>query len=437
MKIKSIWALAFLCALCGFSASAQNVPSKWLFGKAYASQMAAAWEDAHSLDATSSGEGIMTAVRADGSEMERYVIIQGRAAAGPFRGGDSFQFDVPAKGMSQGSFVSFDATFSAEPGAPTEWIVEWKDGDSWVSGRKYRCHGAAYGKQHRYTTVHQTFRLKSAVEGDVLKVRLKALDSASIPAMDGHEETGLAMFIVAPHIGAQVCDFGQVSPKDTTKVLCIGNSFTYCHSCPLMLKELAWGEGHYLDMSASLKGGWNMEKHLVLATTHDAVRAGGYDVVILQDQSQGPARVGYDRKANVSQVESMVKMADMARSTSPGCRIVIECTWAYPGKDNGGFESIEHFYNYAGKGAKIMAKAVGNAEVSPIRDAFRIAALERPDIMLFSTDAFHQSEYGSYLKSCVNYLLIFGEPFGNSPADCGLDPSKTVSLRRIAERVVL
>ena len=44
----------------------------------------------------------------------------------------------------------------------------------------------------------------------------------------------------------------------------------------------------------------------------------------------------------------------------------IKSIWACPGKDNGGFESIEHFYNYAGKGAKIMAKAVGTAEVSTI-----------------------------------------------------------------------
>ena len=77
------------------------------------------------------------------------------------------------------------------------------------------------------------------------------------------------------------------------------------------------------------------------------------------------------------------------------------------------------------------------ADMSPIRDAFRMANIERPDILLFADDGYHQSPYGSYLKSCVNYLVLFGEPFGDNPSDCGLDPKRTAALRTIAEAVVL
>jgi hypothetical protein len=44
---------------------------------------------------------------------------------------------------------------------------------------------------------------------------------------------------------------------------------------------------------------------------------------------------------------------------------------------------------------------------------------------------------GSYLKSCVNYLVLFGEPFGDNPADCLQDKETAQYLRDVAERVVL
>jgi hypothetical protein len=189
-------------------------------------------------------------------------------------------------------------------------------------------------------------------------------------------------------------------------------------------------------MSASVKGGWSMGQHLDFAPTDDLVAEGGYDVVFLQDQSQAPAKVGYDKKKNASLLKAMTGMADKVRTTSRDCRVVVECTWAYPGKQNGGFESVSQFYKYAGKGARMMAKAA-KAEVSPIREAFRIANMERPDILMFAPDGYHQSPYGSYLKSCVNYLLIYGEKFGDSPSDCGLNAKKAAALRSIAEQVVL
>lgn len=210
-----------------------------MFGKENVRKTKATWESEHFVKATVSGEGVMKAVDAAGNDLAEYQVIKGRAAAGPFKAGDCFLFEVPAEKAVAGTYVSFDATLSAEPGAPMDWVVEWKDGDKWVAGKK-----------------------------------------------------------------------------------------------------------------------------------------------------------------------------------------------------NGGFSSVTDFYKNAGKGIKIVAKAA-KADVSPIRDAFRMANIERPDILLFAEDGYHQSPYGSYLKSCVNYLILFGEPFGDDPADCGLDKKKTAALRRIAEDVVL
>ena len=431
-----IKAAIVLWTVTAFSVYAQDYSSKWMFGKGYNEKIKANWETEHFVKATICGEGVMRAVDASGNDLATYVLRSGRAAAGPFKAGGCFLFEVPAEKVAAGSFVSFDATLSVDPGAPMNWVVEWKDGDKWVAGRKYTCYGPAIGKGYKYTTLHQTYRFKNDPKGNVVSVRLRALGGATVPSMEGRETNGQAMFVTSPYLGAYVMDYGRVAPKDTTKVLCIGNSFTYYLSCPQMLKDLAWKEGHYIDMSASLKGGWTMGQHMTYPTTKDEIKIGGFDVVILQDQSQSAANVGSDRKKYAANITNLVAMADKVRATSEDCRIVLECTWAYAGKKNGGISCVTEFYENAGKGIKVMAKAA-KADISPIRDAFRMASIERPDIMLFSADSYHQSEYGSYLKSCVNYLILFGEPFGENPSDCGLDPKKAAALRSIAEAVVL
>lgn len=437
---KFIWAVSVAMALTAFvsiSSWAQPFPSKWQFGNTYAEKMNKTWEERGFIVATVAGEGIMMAEDKDGNPISRSKVVKGRPAILSAKAGDCFTFLVPVEVVESGTFIGFDATFTADPGAPKHWAVEWKDGDQWVRGREYICNGPALGSDHSYTTVHQVFKLKNKIDYCSVRVRLRALEGEVIAPMEGVESTGRAMLVTSTYIGAYVENLGTTSPKDTTRVLCIGNSFTYYHSCPQMLKQLAWSEGHYLDMSASVKGGRTLKHHHTLGTTTDLIAEGGFDVVFLQDQSMAAGKVGNDRKKNADLVEDLKVIAEMVRETSPGCRMVYERTWAYPGKDFGGFGSVANFDKYAAKGVRIMAKAADIDDVSPIGQAFKYAREEHPDILLYSADGYHQTQYGSYLKSCVNYLLLFGEPFGESPADCGLEPKKTAVLRSIAEKIVL
>lgn len=437
---ESIWAVGAIMALTAFisiSSWAQTFPSKWSFGNSYAEKMNKTWEERGFIVATVTGEGIMMAEDKSGNPVSGCKVIKGRPAILSAKAGDCFTFLVPVETVEAGSFIGFDATFTADPGAPKRWVVEWKDGDQWIRGREYICNGPALGSGHSYTTVHQVFKLKNKIDYCSVRVRLRALEGEVIPPMEGVESTGMAMMVTSTYIGAYVDNLGTAAPKDTTKVLCVGNSFTYYHSCPQMLKQLAWNEGHYLDMSASLKGGRTMKQHQTLGTTTDLLAEGGFDVVFLQDQSQAAGKVGDEKKKNAGLIEDLKVLADMVRETSPESRLVYECTWAYPGKEHGGFGSIANFDRYAEKGARIMAKAADIDDVSPIGKAFKYVREEHPDIMLYHTDGHHQSPYGSYLKSCVNYLLLFGKPFGDSPADCGLDPKKTAVLRKVAEKIIL
>lgn len=427
---KIIFLAMTLC--CVLQVSAQDV---WYFGKKHTAKFEESWTSKHVVHATRNGKGILTACDAEGRPLERYEILADKPIAGPFKPGDCYIFSVLAEDVQKGSYVDFNATFSIEDGAPMDWIVEVLDEGTWKPGKVFRCYGPVETKAYRHTSIHHTFRLEDPSKG-FISVRLRALDGFVRPSKGGEKEGG-ACFIGSSYLGAQVSDFGTVPPKDTLKVLCLGNSFTYYFGCPAILKEIAWKEGHYLDIASSLKGSWSMGLHLSMETTDDLVAEGGYDYVFLQDQSQAPARVGKDRKKYDDLVRNIAAMAAKVRTTSPDCKAVVENTWAYKNREFGGFGSLETFDKYGRKGSRIMAKAVGNAEVSPIAEAFAIVRKERPDINLYHTDNHHQSLYGSYLKSCVNYLVIFGEPFGDSPSDYLVEPEIAAYLRSVAEKTVL
>ena len=220
------------------------------------------------------------------------------------------------------------------------------------------------------------------------------------------------------------------------KVLCIGNSFTYVHDAYKRLGEIAASQGHPIDVKASYVGGFSLSRHLAHEETLKMIQSDDFDAVFLQDQSQTPAYYGEAPRRRSIVGESARDLARMVRVYSPNPRIWVEQTWAYEGRDFGGFGSMENFDRLLHKGARKMARKA-HANVSPIGQAFALSRSERSDIDLYDPDKCHQSALGAYLKACVNYLLIFGEPFTPAVTDCGNDAEKASYLRRVAERVVL
>lgn len=226
---------------------------------------------------------------------------------------------------------------------------------------------------------------------------------------------------------------GTATAED--KVLCVGNSFTFVNDCHLRLTELAESQGHDIKVKAVFVGGYTFRRHLCDDKTLKAL-SGEYDYVFLQDQSQTPAFVAESPRRCRLALRDAKELADRVRIYSRDAKIWIEQTWAYEAHNFGRFGSWEEFDRMLRRGAKKMARKA-HASVSPIGDAFAICRAERPDINLYKDDKHHQSLAGAYLKACVNYLLIYGEPFNAEAANCELDAEQAAYLRHTAERVVL
>lgn len=217
-------------------------------------------------------------------------------------------------------------------------------------------------------------------------------------------------------------------------VLCIGNSFTYHYDADVLLQDIAASQGVRMQVGKYLKGGQTFGQHLHLPETQKALNAGPYDFAFFQDQSVNPARYVLERKEEV--LTDFQELKGRVIRKSPDCKVILEHTWSYAGKNAGGIGSQEVLEKNLRKGTRKMARQ-GHAWYSPIGEAFQTVYKDRPDIHLLDKDDKHQSQEGAYLKACVNYLVITGKRFSGPVAAGGLAPETAAYLRSVAEKTVL
>lgn len=361
----------------------------------------------------------------------------------------NINFTFPVGYLPKGGVVDFNVNVNTTPSCSRYYVTEFKVGKTWYKGDMFMCSGKERGNGEHPSTVMQTFRLPEAVKGELdVRFRPAGREKADTSAYNGGRAS--MSFAWYGYVGEDVRYFGTAVPKDTLNLLCLGNSFTFFHGSADMLKEIAWNEGHLLRVKASLKGGQTFGQHLGLPVSRNVANAGHYDYAILQDQSQNPARFAADTVEYVQVNDDFLKLSDRIISRSAKCHIILESTWAYSAGEFGGFGSYDEFDRLMSEGAEKMAANAASVfqnndfSVSPIGKAFAIVRNGDSGIDLYDTDSKHQSEFGSYLKACVNYLMIYGEKFHpqsdaslSTSADCGLPADKAAYLRKVAEEAVL
>ena len=426
-------------------------PSQWIFSASTVGQYNTPWSVSNMLPATSGSSGYISVVRGEanaGREFTRTVNSY-KPAVSTMVEGDYWLYTLPVKRLEAGTAVEFDATMAGEANSPKYFIVEYLDGGVWKSVEEdlltapedpsirysYKCSGVATGTNYQHASIMQTIRFTDPVEGAV-QIRCRAVGPYTCTGgtQDISADDSASQLPQFGFSGSYVQNLGTAVPGDTKKVLCLGNSFSYYSNPAWMLKEIAWNEGHYLNVKGHFKGSQNFGQQLGLSFSTDAIDIGGYDYAFIQDQSQNPATYGRDGTASIA--ANCTALADKIRAKSASCKVILEQTWTFSASSYGGFTDFATFENYNAKGARAMAKAAGTW-ISPIGEAFRIVREGSSGINLYHTDNKHQSVYGAYLKACVNYLVLYGEAFGSSPADCGIEASKAAYLRSVAEQVVL
>ncbi len=198
------------------------------------------------------------------------------------------------------------------------------------------------------------------------------------------------------------------------RILFIGNSFVdFNGGIDSYLRKMAPNT----VASRIAPGGYTLKHHWNDAKTLDVIRSGGWDVVVLQEQSQTSVVNAADFFDYARKLDSEIKRV--------GAETILFMTWERPDSIRFGVttENLARAYQTLGQqlGAKVASAGI----------AFSRVLHERPTLNLYSRDG-HPTVTGTYLAACVLYQTIFRQsPVGNSYS-AGITEEEKDFLQRIA-----
>jgi hypothetical protein len=205
--------------------------------------------------------------------------------------------------------------------------------------------------------------------------------------------------------GTQGCGW-SIDSSPCTRVLFIGNSYTFVNDLPGTFASLARSGGHRVEVGMAAEGGWTLAQHLASSQTNGLIASRPWAFVVLQEQSQIPSLESL-RESEMYPAARRLVNAIRARGAQP----VFFQTWAH--RDGWPENGIP---DYSSMQAAINAsyRAIAteqDAALAPVGVAWS-AALGKGDLTLWQDDGSHPTIAGTYLAACVFYDVIFGRSEG-------------------------
>lgn len=207
---------------------------------------------------------------------------------------------------------------------------------------------------------------------------------------------------------------GEAVIWETTKVLFIGNSFTYYHDMDQLFASLVKAAGYDAQVERITIGAHNLSRFAdpsdeggvmveAALTAH-----GDYDIIVLQEQSTRPI-------TNPDLFEDGVtRLCGRIRETQKNCQIYLYATWGYPKQAAVRGQTIPEMEAQLRAAYTSVANKLG-VRVSPVGEAFSKVYSENRSINLYAEDQLHPSYAGSYLAACVHAAKLLGiDPRGSA-----------------------
>lgn len=239
----------------------------------------------------------------------------------------------------------------------------------------------------------------------------------------------------SPAVGATARVLAPADPRaPSLRVLFIGNSLTYSADLPRMIQGLARSDGVDLVYEQHTPGGRRLADHAADPAALALLDRRGWDVVVLQEQSEWPALP--DARVRAETDPAAAALAARARAASPGVRLLFYET---PAHRDGDAAVAPEAATYAGMQRRIdrtYRRLAGDLRgtLVPAGEAWSVARSEQPEIDLYA-DAVHPGRAGAYLIACVFHASLFGRTPEGSSFTAGLAPAEASALQEVAWRV--
>jgi len=207
------------------------------------------------------------------------------------------------------------------------------------------------------------------------------------------------------------------------RLLFIGNSYTARHDLPKLIAEMAASATPPTRIESELifAGGASLRRHWNAGRALAAIEAGGWDYVVLQEQSTLPIK-------NRARFHENVRLFDAA-IRGVGATTALYLTWARAGSP-----MLQEAITQA---VMDIANEL-HSLVIPVGIAWQSVLQDHPQIALHLPDGSHPTAAGAYLTACVFVATLLGiSPMGlMTPPALKLDERTASALQRCAEAAV-
>jgi hypothetical protein len=217
-----------------------------------------------------------------------------------------------------------------------------------------------------------------------------------------------------------------------TRVLFIGNSYTFVNDLPNTFAKLARSGGHKVEVGMSAQGGWRLADHVGSTETLNLSNSAKWNFVVLQEQSEFPS---VQQARNQEMYPAARELVQKIKAI--GAIPLFFITWAHrDGMPENGMANYESMQSQINNGYMGIAQEL-NVPVAPVGSAWLTVVKEHPELNLWQGDGSHPPEQGTYLGACVFYAVIFHESPGGLTYDSGLSKENAKILQTIASDAVL
>ncbi len=223
------------------------------------------------------------------------------------------------------------------------------------------------------------------------------------------------------------------------RALFIGNSYTYSNSLPQIIYQMAASTGDTLYFDSSTPGGYTFKQHTTNPASTGLIQQGGWDFVVLQEQSQLPSFPDHQVATMVypyaAMLDSMIRASNHCAST------LFFMTWGRKNGDSQNCASFPPVCTYQGMDSllqlryTIMAQT-NEAALAPVAKVWRRIRNNYPDIELYSPDGSHPSTAGSFAAACTFYTIMFGKNPAAAPFNYTIPAAEATIIKNVAKEVV-
>jgi hypothetical protein len=224
--------------------------------------------------------------------------------------------------------------------------------------------------------------------------------------------------------------------QEHLRVLFVGNSYTQVNNLPQLVSNIALSMGDTMTYASNTPGGCTFEMHCHNQSM-TMICEGGWDFVVLQEQSQLPA-------FPMDTVELYVfpfaqQLVDSIYAHNPCAEPMFYMTW---GRKNGDTEfGYPPMDTYEGMDSLLYARYMqmgedNDASVCPVGRVWHYLRDHHAEIELYMSDESHPSLAGSYAAACAFYTMIFGRNPDSISYSTGLDEHDVQAIHSAVHEVV-